>query len=61
LRQSGKRCEIGRQGEISVKEAMTRAVATVTAETPIEEADQLLLCYKIEALPVAHRGISSSE
>ncbi len=43
---------IGHKGEIPVKEAMTKAVVTVTPETPAEEAAQLMLRHKIGTLPV---------
>ena len=47
---------IGHQGEITVKEAMTRLVVTVKPETSLEEAARLLVNHKIGALPVMQRG-----
>ena len=47
---------IGHQGEITVKEAMTRLVVTVKPETSLEEAARLLVNHKIGALPVTQRG-----
>jgi acetoin utilization protein AcuB len=47
---------IDHQGEITVKEAMTRLVVTVKPETSLEEAARLLVNHKIGALPVMQRG-----
>jgi CBS domain-containing protein len=47
---------IGRQGEIPVKEAMTKAIVTVTPATHLHEAAQLLIRHKIDALPVVNEG-----
>jgi CBS domain-containing protein len=46
----------GYQGEITVKEVMTRLVVTVKPETSLEEAARLLVNHKIGALPVTQRG-----
>jgi CBS domain-containing protein len=46
---------IGQQGEIPVKEAMTKAVVTIAPETALEEAAQLMLRHKIGMLPVIRK------